>query len=165
MSLAATDLPEPVARVQRALADAGVTTAPVMMDQNTRTAQMAADAIGCPLGAIVKSIIFALGDDLALVMMSGDRRVDTRKLASRLGVERVKTADANTIKRRTGYVIGGVPPIGHDAISQAFLDESLLRFDEVWAAAGHQHAVFPIHPRELLRVTGATAVQVAEVET
>ena len=162
MTSAPTGLPEPVLRVGAALRAAGVDVEPRMMDQNTRTAQMAADAVGCALGAIVKSIIFAHGDQLALVMMAGDRRVDTKKLAAKLGVATIKTADANTIKQRTGYVIGGVPPIGHDAMGLIFIDESLFRFETVWAAAGHQHAVFPINPSMLAQITRASQAQLAE---
>lgn len=155
-------LPEPVQRVERYLRESGVAARPVLLDKNTRTAQMAADAIGCQLGAIVKSIIFQAGDDLALVMISGDRRVDTAKLARALGAERVKPADADTIKRRTGYVIGGVPPVAHDSAVRLLMDESLFRFGEVWAAAGHQHAVFPIAPADLVRIGRAERVEVAE---
>ena len=162
----AADWPEPVRRVAAVLAERGVPARPLVLMQNTRTAQMAADAIGCPLGAIVKSLIFAPpGERLALVMMSGDRRVDLTQPGAVLGAADVKTADANSIKRRLGFVIGGVPPVGHAEPMDAYFDRSLLRFTEVWAAAGHQHSVFPITPDDLLRITGAESVDVAESVT
>ncbi len=160
--MSAPPFPAPVQRVAEFLHRSGVASEPRMLDQSTRTAQMAADAVGCALGQIVKSIIFAAGDELCLVMMAGDRRVDTGRLAGALGVARVKPADADTIKRRTGYVIGGVPPVAHAEPLRTLMDESLFRFAEVWAAAGHQHAVFPIAPADLLRISGATRADVAE---
>jgi prolyl-tRNA editing enzyme YbaK/EbsC (Cys-tRNA(Pro) deacylase) len=130
---------------------------------STRTAPEAAAAVGCELGAIVKSLVMrgtASGDPV-LALVSGANRADETRLAEAFG-EPTERPDAAYVREVTGYAIGGIPPIGHPAPLRTILDEDLLRFDVVWAAAGNPHAVFPIAPAELARATGAQVTRLAE---
>jgi prolyl-tRNA editing enzyme YbaK/EbsC (Cys-tRNA(Pro) deacylase) len=129
---------------------------------STRTAPEAAAAVGCELGAIVKSLVMrgtASGDPV-LALVSGANRADETRLAEAFG-EPIERPDAAYVREVTGYAIGGIPPIGHPAPLRTILDEDLLRFDVVWAAAGNPHAVFPIAPAELARATGASVTRLA----
>jgi len=158
-------LPEGAQRVAAFLQESGHPHLPVMLDDAARTAQQAADALGVKLGQIAKSIIFRRkSDDAAvLVVTSGDRRVDERKveaLVCRDG-KRIGRADAEFVKAKTGFSIGGVSPLAHATDVITLVDLSLLRFEEVWAAAGHPHAVFKLMPQELELLTGAPVVDVA----
>jgi prolyl-tRNA editing enzyme YbaK/EbsC (Cys-tRNA(Pro) deacylase)/predicted Fe-S protein YdhL (DUF1289 family) len=158
-------LPEGVQRVIAVLQESGHPHMPVMLDDAARTAQQAADALGVRLGQIAKSIIFRRkSDDAAiLVVTSGDRRVDERKVEALVCPDgkRVGRADAEFVKAKTGFSIGGVSPLAHATEVVVLMDLSLMRFDEVWAAAGHPHAVFKLMPQELELLTGAPVVDVA----
>jgi prolyl-tRNA editing enzyme YbaK/EbsC (Cys-tRNA(Pro) deacylase) len=118
--------------------------------------------VGCELGAIVKSLVMrgARSGDPALVLVSGANRADESRLEAALG-EPIERPDAAYVRETTGYSIGGIPPIGHPAPVRTLLDADLLRFDVVWAAAGHPHAVFPIAPSALVEATGATVMRLA----
>ncbi|MET0208905.1 MAG: YbaK/EbsC family protein [Burkholderiaceae bacterium] len=155
-------LPEPVQRVSRVLQDAGHPHAPRMLDDACRTAQQAADALGIAVGQIAKSIIFRRkADDVAvLVVTSGDRRVDEKKVDALVG--KTGRADADFVKRHTGFSIGGVSPVGHVMPPVVLIDRELFRFDEIWAAAGHPHAVFQLRPQDLEGLTGAPVADVAQ---
>jgi prolyl-tRNA editing enzyme YbaK/EbsC (Cys-tRNA(Pro) deacylase) len=155
-------LPEGVQRVARELERLGHPHAPRLLDDAARTAQQAADALGVALGQIAKSIIFRRkADDAAvLVVTSGDRRVDEKKVAALVG--RIGRADAEFVRARTGFAIGGVSPVGHATPPVTLIDRELLRFAEVWAAAGHPHGVFPLAPADLERLTGAPLADVTE---
>jgi prolyl-tRNA editing enzyme YbaK/EbsC (Cys-tRNA(Pro) deacylase) len=157
-----TALPDGVQRVAAALQEKGHPHAPRMLDNSARTAQEAADALGIAVGQIAKSIIFRRkSDDVAvLVVTSGDRRVDEKKVEAHVG--KVGRADADFVKSRTGFSIGGVSPVAHATPPVALIDQDLLRFDVVWAAAGHPHSVFPLHPGDLQRLTGAPVVDVVQ---
>lgn len=157
-----TALPEGVQRVAAALQAQGHPHAPVMLDGAARTAQQAADALGVALGQIAKSIIFRrIEDDVAvLVVTSGDRRVDEAKVAALVGP--LGLANAAFVKERTGFSIGGVSPIAHAMPGVTLIDEELFRFEEVWAAAGHPHGVFKLHPQDLLTLTQAPVAKVVE---
>jgi prolyl-tRNA editing enzyme YbaK/EbsC (Cys-tRNA(Pro) deacylase) len=120
----------------------------------TRTAADAAAAVGCEVGAICKSLVFRVGDEPLLVIASGANRVDEERFGA------VK-ADAAFVHEQTGFAIGGVPPYGHPRPLRTILDEDLLAYDTVWAAAGTPTAVFPIAPDELVRRTGATVQRVS----
>jgi prolyl-tRNA editing enzyme YbaK/EbsC (Cys-tRNA(Pro) deacylase) len=120
----------------------------------TRTAADAAAAIGCEVGAICKSLVFRVGDEPLLVIASGANRVDEQRF------DAVK-ADASFVREHTGHVIGGVPPYGHSRPLRTILDEDLLAYDTVWAAAGSPTSVFPIAPDELVRRTGASVQRVS----
>lgn len=146
---------EGVERVQRALAAVSHPHAPVWLDDAARTAQQAADGLGVALGQIAKSVIFRRkSDDAAvLVVTAGDRRVDEKKVKALVGI--IGRADADFVKRKTGFSIGGVSPVAHATPPVCLLDQSLWRFAEIWAAAGHPHAVFKLRPADLQRLTEA----------
>jgi prolyl-tRNA editing enzyme YbaK/EbsC (Cys-tRNA(Pro) deacylase) len=154
--------PEGVQRVARLLQEQGHPHMPVMLDDAARTAQQAADALGIAVGQIAKSIIFRRKSDGAavLVVTSGDRRVDEKKVDAIVG--RTGRADADFVKAKTGYSIGGVSPVGHAEKPVTLIDRELFRFDEIWAAAGHPHGVFKLRPQDLERLTGAPVADVAQ---
>lgn len=155
-------LPEGVQRVAKVLQDHGHPHPPRMLDGAARTAQQAADALGISVGQIAKSIIFRRkSDDAAvLVITSGDRRVDEKKVDAIVG--KTGRADAEFVKSRTGYSIGGVSPIAHTQPPVTLIDRELFRFDEIWAAAGHPHGVFKLRPQDLERLTGAPVADVVQ---
>jgi prolyl-tRNA editing enzyme YbaK/EbsC (Cys-tRNA(Pro) deacylase) len=153
-------LPDGVQRVARLLQDKGHPHAPQMLDDAARTAQQAADALGIELGQIAKSIVFRRKtDDMAvLVVTSGDRRVDEKKVAELVG--KLGRADAEFVKSRTGFSIGGVSPFAHATPPVMLIDRELFRFEDVWAAAGHPHAVVRLRPHDLEALTGAPVADV-----
>jgi prolyl-tRNA editing enzyme YbaK/EbsC (Cys-tRNA(Pro) deacylase) len=132
------------------------------MPESTRSAPEAAAAVGCDVAQIVKSLIFRSveGDEPVLVLVSGSDRVDETRLSELVG-GKVERATAEFVRARTGYAIGGVPPLGHTTPIVTYLDEHLLAHALVWAAAGSPRAVFPIAPADLRRITSATVVDVA----
>jgi Cys-tRNA(Pro) deacylase len=140
-------------RVQQALTAANVDARIVEFASSTRTAQEAADTVGTSVGQIVKSLVFLAGDAPVVALVSGVNRLDTQRLAAVSGAT-IGKADADAVRRATGYSIGGVPPIGFPAPIATFIDRDLLQYDVVWAAAGTPRHVFPIAPRELVRITG-----------
>ncbi|MGJ7489963.1 YbaK/EbsC family protein [Variovorax sp. ZT4R33] len=152
--------PEGVQRVARLLQDAGHAHAPRMLDDAARTAQQAADALGIAVGQIAKSIVFRRkSDDVAvLVVTSGDKRVDEKKVDAIVG--KTGRADAEFVKAKTGFSIGGVSPFAHATPPVTLIDRELFRFDEIWAAAGHPHAVVKLSPQDLERLTGAPVADV-----
>ncbi|NMM04690.1 YbaK/EbsC family protein [Polaromonas sp.] len=160
------ELPESVQRVADVLKAKGHAHAPVMLDDAARTAQQAADALGVELGQIAKSVVFRReSDDAAvLVIMSGDQRVDEKKVEALVcqSGQRIGRADARFVKGKTGFSIGGVSPLAHASAVVTLIDLSLQRFDEVWAAAGHPHAVFRLTAQQLEQLTGAPVVNVAQ---
>jgi prolyl-tRNA editing enzyme YbaK/EbsC (Cys-tRNA(Pro) deacylase) len=126
--------------------------------QGTKTAGDAAVAIGCDVGQIVKSLVFMAGDRPVLALTSGANRVDTARLAALCGVDEVRRASPEEARGATGFAVGGTPPFGHPDRLRTFIDEDLLGYEEVWAAAGTPDAVFPLSPADLLRISGgATA--------
>ena len=153
-------LPEGVQRVAQALQQAGHAHMPVMLNDAARTAQEAADGLGVQLGQIAKSVIFRRKqDDVAvLVVTSGDRRVDEKKVSALVG--KVGRADADFVKAKTGFTIGGVSPVAHLHASVTLLDQDLWRFEEIWAAAGHPHGVFRLQPEDLKHLTRAPTADV-----
>jgi prolyl-tRNA editing enzyme YbaK/EbsC (Cys-tRNA(Pro) deacylase)/predicted Fe-S protein YdhL (DUF1289 family) len=144
-----TTLPEGVQRVRAVLQSRGHVSKPVMLETAARTARQAADALGVQLGQIAKSIVFKrVADNAAvLVVTSGDRRVDQAKVEAQTGP--LARADAAFVKEKTGFSIGGVSPVGHATPCVTLVDEDLFRFETVWAAAGHPHAVFALSPQDL----------------
>ena len=159
-------LPEGVQRVLAVLQSKGHPHMPVMLDDAARTAQQAADALGVDLGQIAKSIVFKRKPDAVavLVITSGDRRVDESKVHALVcgSGQKLGRADAEFVKASTGFSIGGVSPVGHGVAPVTLIDRDLLRFDEIWAAAGHPHGVFKLHPHDLVHLTGAPVVDVVE---
>jgi len=149
-----------VTHVQQVLRDAGVTGQVRHLAESARTAQQAADALGVEVGAIASSLVFAVGGNPVLVLTSGAHRVDTAKVAALLGVPALDKADAAFVRTHTGQAIGGVAPVGHPEPIGTLVDITLARHEQVWAAAGHPHTVFPTTYEELLRITGGTAAEV-----
>jgi prolyl-tRNA editing enzyme YbaK/EbsC (Cys-tRNA(Pro) deacylase) len=124
------------------------------------TAAAAAAQLGCEVGAIANSLVFAADGAPLLVMTSGAHRVDTARVAALVGAAVVARADAKSVRAWTGQVIGGVAPVGHPAPIRTLVDVWLAKYDVVWAAGGHPHAVFPTAYDELLRITGGTSAEV-----
>jgi prolyl-tRNA editing enzyme YbaK/EbsC (Cys-tRNA(Pro) deacylase) len=148
-------------RVQDALNAKGLASEVRHMTQSTRTAEEAAAACGCGVGQIVKSLVFrgARSGTPYLLLVSGSNRVDEKGVAARIG-EPLKRPDAKYVRDMTGFAIGGIPPLGHDRPLATYLDEALLAYDVVWAAAGTPDAVFPVAPADLAKATGATVIPV-----
>jgi prolyl-tRNA editing enzyme YbaK/EbsC (Cys-tRNA(Pro) deacylase)/predicted Fe-S protein YdhL (DUF1289 family) len=157
--------PEGFRRVSALLAQARHAHVPRYLDVAARTAQEAADALGVVVGQIAKSVVFRRrADDAAVVVVtSGDRRVDEKKVAALVGA--LGRADAEFVKRKTGFTIGGVAPVGHASAPVLLLDRELFRFDEVWAAAGHPNGVFRASPQALALLTGAPVEDVVQDST
>jgi len=154
-------------RVREALQKQSHEHPPRWLEVAARTAQEAADALGVSLGQIAKSVVFRrrADDSAVLVIAAGDRRVDEKKLQLHTGP--LGRADADFVKSRTGFSIGGVSPLGFApaeglALPQLFVDASLFRFDCIWAAAGHPNGVFPMTPRQLQLLTGAAVIEVVQ---
>lgn len=142
-------------KVQDALTARGFANQVVEHAQTTRTSAEAAQAVGCEVGQIAKSLIFKgrQSGKAILVIASGANRADEKKLRDLAG-EKVEKPDADFVRERTGFVIGGVPPLGHAESLITFIDEDLMQFDSIWAAAGTPNAVFPLTPDELVKMTG-----------
>ncbi|WP_205474655.1 YbaK/EbsC family protein [Nocardioides sp. SYSU D00038] len=133
----------------------------VVLPDSVHTAALAAEALGCEVGAIANSLVFDVGGSPVLILTSGAHRVDTAKVAAAIGVDRLQRATPEFVKQHTGQAIGGVSPIAHPAPVPTYLDPWLERHPVVWAAAGHPAAVFSTTYDELLALTGATVVEVA----
>ncbi|MBV8756170.1 MAG: YbaK/EbsC family protein [Deltaproteobacteria bacterium] len=150
-------------KVQDALAAAGFTNQVIELPDSARTAAEAAAAIGCEVAEIVKSLVFRARTSGRGVMIfaSGANRVDEKAAGAILG-EPLERADPDFVRGQTGYAIGGVPPLGHASPLHCIVDEGLLAFARVWAAAGHPHAVFALTPAELVRMTNARVAAIAK---
>ena len=150
-------------RVQAALAELGFAFDVREFPESTRTSADAAAAIGCALGQIAKSLVFRARQSgrSILVIASGTNRVDEKKIARLVG-EKTGRADAGFVREKTGFAIGGVPPVGHVEPPIALIDEDLLAFSEVWAAAGTPNAVFRLAPGDLARMTGGRTADVKQ---
>jgi len=147
-----------VALVVEAGRGIGIDVDPKEFAQSTRTAVEAAAAIGVELGQIVKSLVFTVDDQPVLALVSGDRQLDEKKLAAVAGGSRSRRPDADRVRAVTGFPVGGVPPFGHTTALPVFVDAGLLRYQEVWAAAGTPHVNFAVDPRRLAEATnGAIA--------
>ena len=138
----------------------GVQVEPVRYPEGTRTAADAAAAVGCEVGQIVKSLVFATPSRLVLALTSGANRVDTDRLGELAGGE-ITLADPESVRAATGFAIGGTPPFGHLNPLATWIDEDLLAYDTVWAAAGTPDSCFPIAPEQLVAATGATPAGLA----
>ncbi len=153
-------LPASAQRVQEALEAKGYSNEVVEMPDSTRTAADAAAACGCTVAQIAKSIVFKAPEGVpVLVITSGVNRVDIGKVGALLGAEPGK-ADADFVRGATGYAIGGVPPLGHAGPVRIFIDADLMRFDEIWAAAGTPKCVFKLAPGELEAMTGGSVADI-----
>jgi prolyl-tRNA editing enzyme YbaK/EbsC (Cys-tRNA(Pro) deacylase) len=159
---ATSERPEGFRRVSALLAQLGHPHAPVFLDSAARTAQEAADALKITVAQIAKSVVFRRREDdvAVIVVTSGDKRVDERKVAAIVGP--IGRADAEFVKAKTGFTIGGVSPIGHAVAPLLLIDRELSRFDEIWAAAGHPNGVFKLSPKQLEALTGAPVHDVVQ---
>ena len=148
-------------RVQDALAAQGFPNEVIEFADSTRSAAEAAAAVGCAVGQIAKSLVFQGADSgrAILVIASGANRVHEKRLGQSLG-EKLAKPDADFVREQTGFAIGGVPPLGHAYPLPTLIDEDLLQFADIWAAAGHPNAVFRLTPDELVRMTDGTVTSV-----
>jgi prolyl-tRNA editing enzyme YbaK/EbsC (Cys-tRNA(Pro) deacylase) len=150
-------------RFASVLRDLGVAGSVQVLPESASTAAAAAAQLGCEVGAIANSLVFAADGAPLLVMTSGAHRVDTARVASLVGATVVSRADARSVRAWTGQVIGGVGPVGHPAPVRTLVDVWLSKYDVVWAAAGHPHTVFPTSFDELVRITGGTSAGVGNL--
>ncbi|GFO69335.1 prolyl-tRNA editing protein [Geomonas limicola] len=148
-------------KVQQALAGFGLDLQVKELTESTRTAQDAAQAVGCNVGQIVKSLVFRakVSGAAVFVVASGANRVDEKALARLVG-EKIEKADADFAREQTGFAIGGVPPVGHPVPLKTFIDEDLLQYAEIWAAAGTPNALFSLTPKQLCQITSGEVVTI-----
>ena len=154
-------LTESTQQIQDKLKELGHPNDIVLLTDSARTAQEAADALGCEVAQIAKSIIFRLTstNEPLLVVASGVNRINEKLIAQKIG-DTLGKADANFVREMTGFVIGGVPPLGHKNPVHTLIDEDLFQYDTIWAAAGHPKAVFQLTPDHLVHMTKAQVVAV-----
>jgi Cys-tRNA(Pro) deacylase len=153
---------ETVKRVEKILNDFDPNLDVVILEQTARTANDAATALGCNVGAIVKSLLFKIGDKFCLCLVSGDKRCSLNKLKKKLDEKDVSMANPEEVKQVTGYTIGGVSPIGNLVKIKIYMDKNLERFSKVFAAAGHPNAIFGISFFELKKLTNAEVDDLTE---
>ncbi len=144
---------KPVKRAEKSIKDFDPSLSIICLEETARTAQDAATALGCNIGAIVKSLLFNAGDKFVLCLVSGDKRCSLNKLKKILNEKDVSMAKPDDVKKITGYTIGGVSPVGHLNTIEIFVDSNLERFETVFAAAGHPNCVFKIKYKQLLKLT------------
>jgi len=140
-------------KIQDALKERGMQLEVIELDASTRTARDAANAVGCQIGQIVKSLVFRSGEDALLFLVSGQNQLNVARVSSEMGIP-IEKADADFTREKSGFPIGGVPPLAHEKPIRTFIDRDLMAFDEVWAAAGTPHAVFKVKSRLLPELTG-----------
>ncbi|MEZ4866936.1 MAG: YbaK/EbsC family protein [Caldilineaceae bacterium] len=153
------DLKASAQRVQDTLSALGFTNQVFELTEPARSAPEAATALGCAVGQIAKSLVFkgVQSERAILVIASGAHRVNEKLMATHVG-EKLTKPDANFVREQTGFAIGGIPPVGHTQPLQTYIDEELLHQPQIWAAAGHPHALFALTPAELVRMTGGHVV-------
>jgi prolyl-tRNA editing enzyme YbaK/EbsC (Cys-tRNA(Pro) deacylase) len=150
-----------VDRVREYFAQRGVQIEVKELSASTRTAPLAAEAVGAALGSIVKSLVFIADGRAVLVLVAGDQRADAAKIAQLVGAQAARIANAEEVREQTSYAIGGVPPVAHAAPMETLIDETLLRFEKVWAAAGAPNALFEIDLRKLLELAQGRVADIA----
>ena len=155
---------EAVKRAEKSLKSFDNNLKVLILENTARTAEEAATALGCSVGAIVKSLLFKTGDKFLLCLVSGDRRCSLNKLKKILNEKDVSLADPDEVKRITGYTIGGVSPVGHLTQLKIILDNNLKRFSKIYAAAGHPNAVFGIDLNQFIILTSAEIEEFTEWE-
>ncbi len=153
---------EPVIRAEKSLKRFKPDLKVIVLEQTARTANDAATALGCKVGAIVKSLLFKAGDSYVLCLVSGDKRCSLNKLKKILDEKDVSMANPEEVKKITGYTIGGVSPTGHLTKIKIFIDETLNRFSSIFAAAGHPNAVFEINFENLIALTSGEINEITE---
>jgi prolyl-tRNA editing enzyme YbaK/EbsC (Cys-tRNA(Pro) deacylase) len=155
------ELKDSAQKVQGELNKLGYENRVMELPDSTRTAKEAADALGCSVGQIAKSILFCLknANEPVLVVASGSNRINEQEVEKNLN-DKLGKADADFVREQTGFVIGGVPPLAHQEPIMTFIDQDLFDYDEIWAAAGHPKAVFKLTPVELEKMTGGKVIAV-----
>ena len=153
---------EPVKRAEKSLKKFDEKLEVICLKQSARTAQDAATALGCDVGAIVKSLLFKAGDRFILGLVAGDKRCSLNKLKKILNEKDVSMASPDQVKENTGYTIGGVSPVGHLKECEIFIDETLVRFNDIFGAAGHPNAVFKIDYNNLINMTKGLPKDIVE---
>ena len=155
-------LKEPVKRAEKSIREFNPNMRVIVLEQTARTAKDAATALGCKVGAIVKSLLFKGGEEFILCLVSGDKRCSLNKLKKILNQKDVSMANPEDVKKVTGYTIGGVSPTGHLIKTKIFIDENLKNFDSIFAAAGHPNAVFKIDFESLKSLTSGVTKEITE---
>ena len=153
---------EPVLRAEKSLKQFNPDLKVIVLEQTARTANDAATALGCKVGAIVKSLLFKAGENFVLCLVSGDKRCSLNKLKKTLNEKDVSMANPQDVKRVTGYTIGGVSPTGHFTKIKIYIDENLENFESIFAAAGHPNAVFEIDFENLKALTQGETKEITE---
>ena len=153
---------EPVKRVKRLLKEFNQSLEVIVLENSARTAQEAATALSCSVGAIIKSLLFRSKDGYFLCLVSGDKKCSLNKLKKILDEKDVSMANADDVKKITGYTIGGVSPVGHLSKLKIYVDKNLERFVNVFAAAGHPNCVFEIEFHQLIKLTNGLMKEIAE---
>ena len=153
---------EPVKRAEKSLKDFDQSLEVIVLDKSARTAQDAATALDCNVGAIVKSLLFKTNDSFLLCLVSGDKRASLSKIKKIINKKDVSMANPEDVKSQTGYTIGGVSPIGHLKQIEIIIDNSLERFNELFAAAGHPNCVFKINFTNIQKITNGKVENITE---
>ena len=153
---------EPVKRAARFLKEFDQSLEVIVLENSARTAQDAATALDCNVGAIIKSLLFRTGDDFTLCLVAGDKRCSLNKLKEITGKKDVSMATPEDVKTQTGYTIGGVSPIGHLKKIEIIIDNSLERFNELFAAAGHPNCVFKINLNDIQKITNGKVKDIVQ---
>ena len=153
---------EPVKRVEKSLREFDQSTKIIVLNSSARTAQDAANSLNCEVGAIIKSLLFRANDTFILCLVSGDQRCSLNKLKKIINKNDVSMATPNDVKIHTGYTIGGVSPIGHLEKIDILIDNSLERFNSIYAAAGHPNCVFKINFKNLQKITSGKVKDIIE---
>ena len=153
---------EPVKRAQKALKDFDKLLSVIVLDDSARTAKDAALSLNCEVGAIVKSLLFRTEDSFILCLIAGDKRCSINKLKKITNKKNISMANPEEVKTQTGYTIGGVSPVGHIALVEILIDNSLKRFNDLYAAAGHPNCVFKIDFKKLQKITNGEIKKLTE---
>ena len=153
---------EPVKRVEKFLKGFDQSLEVIVLENSARTAKDAAIALGCDVGAIVKSLLFKTGDNFTLCLVAGDKRCSLNKLKKIKNIKDISMASPEEVKNQTGYTIGGVSPVGHLSKLEIFIDKSLERFNELFAAAGHPNCVFKINFNDIQKITNGKVEDIIE---
>ena len=153
---------EPVKRVEKFLKGFDQSLEVIVLENSARTAKDAAIALGCDVGAIVKSLLFKTGDNFTLCLVAGDKRCSLNKLKKIKNIKDISMASPEEVKTQTGYTIGGVSPVGHLNKLEIFIDKSLERFNELFAAAGHPNCVFKINFKDIQKITNGKVKDIIE---
>ena len=153
---------EPVKRVKKFLKGFDQSLEVIVLENSARTAKDAAIALGCDVGAIVKSLLFKTGGNFTLCLVAGDKRCSLNELKKIKNIKYISMASPEEVKTQTGYTIGGVSPVGHLNKLEIFIDKSLERFNELFAAAGHPNCVFKINFNDIQKITNGKVEDIIE---